>query len=126
MSGVAISPDGRLVATASWDGMTKLWEIKTEREALRLPKARQNYSSVAFSPDGRRLAVGSEGPIRILDTVTGQEVAALKGHQASVIAFLSDGNTLVSANREELFVWRAAAMAEIKAGQRTTEEENPK
>jgi WD40 repeat protein len=60
----------------------------------------------------RSIAVWSAG------TYAGyQEVAKLNGHRSTVhaIRFLSDGNTLVSASRDELIRWRAAPLAETDA-----------
>jgi len=69
----------------------------------------------SISPDGRRLAVGAvDGLITIWDLASRQEVATLKGHERRVIhvAFLSDGNTLVSVGQEQVRVWRAASLTE--------------
>src|SRR5262249_1899817 len=49
---------------------------------------------VAFSPDGQRLALaGTDGTVRVWETVTGKELFALKGHDGGVlaVAFSPDG-----------------------------------
>lgn len=56
-------------------------------------------TSVAISPDGRRIAAGSvDSVIRIWDTETGKPIDRLEGHKESVysIAFDPEGRTLVS------------------------------
>jgi WD40 repeat protein len=57
--GVAVSPDGALVATGSLDGTAKLWDLATGREVLTLFGHDIVVNTVAFSPDGRFLATGS-------------------------------------------------------------------
>ncbi len=49
------SPDGKLFAAASRLGFARLWETATFRDFL------LGVHSVAFSPDGKRLAAGSSG-----------------------------------------------------------------
>ena len=56
-------------------------------------------SSVAFSPDGKRIASGSKDKtVKVWDAETGQEVLTLKGHPNWVtsVAFSPDGKRIVS------------------------------
>jgi WD40 repeat protein len=56
---VAISPDGRRIATASDDRTVKLWDAETGQEVLTLRDHTAGVFCVAFSPDGNRLVSGS-------------------------------------------------------------------
>ena len=57
---MAFSPDGKRLASASYDQTVKVWDAATGQESLTL-KGHTNYVwSVAFSPDGKRLASASE------------------------------------------------------------------
>ncbi|KIO15512.1 hypothetical protein M407DRAFT_87033, partial [Tulasnella calospora MUT 4182] len=67
---VCLSPDGKLLASASVDKTIRLWN--TETRALvgePLTGHRDDVNSVCFSPDGKVLASGSnDGTVRLWDT----------------------------------------------------------
>jgi len=56
---VAFSPDGSQIATASVDGMAKVWDAVTGTNLLTLPVDSRGAGGVSFRPDGKRLAVGA-------------------------------------------------------------------
>lgn len=107
---LAFSPDGRLLATASFrTNAIKLWETATGRELRNLSAVGQNTSSLspvfAFSPDGRLLAAaGGNNSVRVWEVATGREVQTLSGGQSSFmgalgityVAFSADGKKLVA------------------------------
>src|SRR5262249_28844669 len=55
---LAFSPGGRMVASGSWQ-VVQVWEVATGQERLAFRAHRGEVMSVAFFPDGRRLATGS-------------------------------------------------------------------
>lgn len=64
------SPDSTRLATASMDGTIKLWDVSTGSSRSEQPLTFFNPSgyyfiAVAFAPDGKRLAAGGDGTIRI-------------------------------------------------------------
>ena len=109
---VRISDDGRLAATAGYDGLVKLWDVATRGTKHDLRKHKGWVRSVAFSPDGKRLATaGEDGTVVIWDTDTGAEVTSIAAHAgaATTVAFSRDGQTLASGGSDKLIkLWNPA------------------
>jgi WD40 repeat protein len=91
------SPDGRLLASTN-NSMVTVWDVASGQEV------RNIYDSalvrgIAFSPDSRLLASGSEDhTIKLWDVASGNKVRTLSGHFDSVncVAFSPDGRLLAS------------------------------
>jgi WD40 repeat protein len=114
---VAFSPDGRLLAT-EFEGAVYVWDWRNHRRLHVLPGHLNMRITIAFSPDGRRLASGSfSGDIMIWDAETGERLYTLSGHRdpVSALAFSPDGRRLVSASVDRhLIVWDATTGSEVR------------
>lgn len=119
---LAYSPDGRTLA-ALLDGRVVLIEVATgkPRGEMAVPVAPQQLQNnqvppsgaLAFSPDGRTLAVGtSDGAILRFDLLAGLESTPLPGHNSSVVAlcWTPDGKKILSYSLDgSLYAWRTSS-----------------
>lgn len=114
---VAFSPDGALLASASWDHTAKLWNPVTGQEVRTLVGHEGAVQRLAFSPDGKHLATASgDKTIRIWDVATGQSLFALHGHNDWVcdVVYSPDGKRLFSGSCDgTVRIWDAADGREL-------------
>ena len=76
-----VQPGRPAPGSASNDQTVKIWDSATGKELFALKGHAGWVTSVAFSPDGQRLASGSsDRTVKIWDSATGKELFALKGH----------------------------------------------
>jgi WD40 repeat protein len=71
-SALAFSPDGSVLVTGSPNGQTIFWNAQTGEQATAVPPGDFGIFAAAFSPDGRRLALGmGDDSVRIFEVGTG-------------------------------------------------------
>jgi WD40 repeat protein len=91
---LAISADGALVASGSWDGRAWIWDLRSGRRIAALDH-RGHVDSVAFAPDGRTLACGSAlGGLYLWDIRSGAALAHRPEIPAYAIRYAPDGSQL--------------------------------
>src|SRR5262249_21750962 len=103
LASVAYSPDGKYLATGSYDRAAKVWDMNTNRELITLKGHQAAVEAVAFSPDGTRLATGSyDGTVKLWDWAVGKEVATFKGHTNMIrsLAYSPDSRTIASGSHD--------------------------
>ena len=89
------------LATGGYDprGQLRLWDVKTGKLVRTFRGIGSQVNSVAFGPDSRMLAAGTQGnAVGIWDAVTGEHLRTISGHTSLVksVVFGRDGNVLAS------------------------------
>lgn len=124
---VALSPDGRLLATGGvvvrdeerraveFDPAIRLWELASGKQVATLEGHEESTRGLAFSPDGKLLASCSGGSqtisdqtVRVWDLATGRERRRFEGHRGVVntVVFTPDGRSIVSGSEDATaLVW---------------------
>jgi eukaryotic-like serine/threonine-protein kinase len=115
---VAFSADGLRIASASRDGTVKVWGSAINGQIMPLNGwPGPPFSTVVFSPDGRRIAGSSNRILGILvwDGTTGQETLALQGHGG--VAFSPDGQRIVAGSFDRAAKMHLAKLWDAASGQ---------
>ncbi|MEH1919559.1 WD40 repeat domain-containing protein [Nostoc sp.] len=100
---IAISPDGRFLASGSYDKKIKIWDLPSNTLLYTLEGHGDAVVSLAISPDSKLLASGSwDNRIKLWNLETGQLLRTLDGHTDDVeaVAVSPNGKWLASGSAD--------------------------
>jgi RNA polymerase sigma factor (sigma-70 family) len=130
----AVSPDGRLLATASGGGSVRLWDPATGKKLRDIDTRRNDVAGLGFSPDGKLFATKAEltAAVNLWDAATGDHVRTVgqdgesafaggkvvidsSGIRTPAVSFSADGRLLAAAgDKKQLCVWDVATGALVR------------
>ncbi len=116
---VAVSPNGKFVATGGDGEEVQIWDVTARAVTLKLGPHRKPLTGLEFSSDGRRVASSSlDGLLRIWDARTGELLRQISGEGGFVraMAFSPDSRTLVTVVSQGWFVEPAMAVWHVDTG----------
>jgi WD40 repeat protein len=118
LSAVALSPDGRFLATGNshmrGEASVALWEVATGRQVRFWTGHAHVVWSVAFSPDSKRLvSLGGDAVVHVWDIATGKEVWQLRVSSPEKARFTPDGKILVVTDRALVRRWDVSKRKEL-------------
>jgi WD40 repeat protein len=100
---IGISNDGQFIVGVGRDNTIKVWNSTTGRFIRSLHGNATTATSVLFSPDGRRIAAGSESEIKIWNAASGEILASLvSSNSGEWVAITPEGFFEASANGADL------------------------
>ena len=118
---VAFTPDGSVLATASYDRLVKLWEVRTGREIRTISGHVDAVYSLAFNASGDRLASASaDRTVEVWDVARGRQLGTpLSGSTAELfaLAFYPGGRRIAAAGMDKMIrIWDLGEEGGILAG----------
>jgi WD40 repeat protein len=96
ITSLAFSPDGKYLASGSWDEIVRLWNVQTGQVRV-LGKNCSRVNCVAFSRSGEHLAACSlDGRIRVWNTHTARARTIGEWHGINSSTFSADGRSIIA------------------------------
>ncbi|MEH2448650.1 MAG: WD40 repeat domain-containing protein [Nostoc sp.] len=107
---LAISADGKMLVSGSWDQTIKVWQLETGELLHTLKGHRDRVYAIALSPDAQIIASGSaDKSIKLWHLQTGELLGTFTGHThiVTALAFTASGEMLVSGSLDKTIkIWQ--------------------
>ena len=110
VASIAPGPDGKLLASASWDGTVKIWDMDSGALLYDLTVHEKNVNSVCFTQDGNRvLTASSDGTVKITDIRSNEIILSLDQLCIASCAVFSHCEKFIASGDKEgtICIWDA-------------------
>src|ERR1700730_15000171 len=118
VSSVALSPDGKLLATCAADKRVHLWDLEAGKELGPFPALKDVVLALAFAPDGKTLvSAGADKTIRFwqVDPVRQLQQADVKDGALEAVAFSPDGKLVATGGADRMVrLWDVSKAKELR------------
>ncbi|OIR17232.1 caspase domain protein [mine drainage metagenome] len=124
VTAVDYSADGNIVVTGSYDGTVNLWSVKNARRLAQFKGCTHPVTSVAYSPDGKMIAIACTGAAAsgnnetfLLNPVSGEVIGRIDDIGGK-LSFTSDGRFIlgsVGGRGNELKLWDVQGSREVRS-----------
>src|SRR5262249_55870939 len=109
VNALAYSSDGKRLATASGDGVVRIWDAETGHEVSQFAEHTGHVSALAFHPSGKVVASIDDNSIeiKIWNADDGKPQKSLNRHKEAFIslAFSPDGSLLAGGGGSDKHLW---------------------
>lgn len=112
---VAISPNGKTLAVANWDGSIHLWDLKTAKIRKKIQAQEATTEYMKWSPNNQWLATcgaGQDGnSVQIWSVASGKRKVELIGHEPAILGtidgllFSANGRTIATVGGKTVKLW---------------------
>ncbi|KAG1851237.1 WD40-repeat-containing domain protein [Suillus tomentosus] len=116
---IALSPNGKTIASGSEDGKVRLWDVKTKKVIVKWAGHTNVVCALCWSADGERLASGSwDGTTRVWDVDSSKTVLTIEtGHDwVYAVMYSPDSSKLATSGYKEsaVHIWNAKTGERLK------------